>query len=65
MRFTATPSAKIPTRSSVTGSPASSAARKQAESRGSTPITLIDGFNCLIYTEIPAARPPPPTGTKI
>ena len=42
-RRTATPSAKIPTRSSVTRSPLASDACMLAASSGSTPTTRIDG----------------------
>ncbi|MNL59634.1 hypothetical protein D3C87_1833780 [compost metagenome] len=60
---TATPSAKSPTWSSATGWPAAIAAFMLAASSGSTPITLISGRRNLTKAAIPAARPPPPTGT--
>ena len=62
---TATPSAKRPTVGSTTRSPASSAAAMQAASSGSTPITLVSGRRYFTKVAMPAARPPPPTGTKI
>jgi len=64
MRRTATPSANRPTWCRVMGSPPSRAALRQADSSCSTPMTLIPGMSCLMRTATPAARPPPPTGTK-
>ena len=59
--FTATPSAKIPTEGKGTGFPAFKAACKQADSSDSTAMIFKSGLSCFKNTEIPAAKPPPPT----
>jgi len=64
-RRTATPSAKIPTRSSVTRRPALSESCIPAASSGSTPMIFTPGYRYFTYTAMPASSPPPPTGTKI
>ena len=64
-RLTATPSAKIPTRSRVTRRPACSDSYMPADSSGSTPMIRTFGYRYFTYTAIPAIRPPPPIGTKI
>ena len=63
--LTAVPSAIVSTFGSVTTLPASKDAFIQLAPAGSTPITLMFGFNSLASVETPAASPPPPIGTKI
>ncbi|CAE6820077.1 hypothetical protein R69927_06578 [Paraburkholderia domus] len=63
--FTAVPSENSPTSFSVTRSPAFSDAAIAHESSVCTPITLISGRTDFTYAATPAARPPPPIGTKI
>mmetsp|Transcript_130262 Transcript_130262/g.405188 ORF Transcript_130262/g.405188 Transcript_130262/m.405188 type:complete len:295 (+) Transcript_130262:669-1553(+) len=60
-RRTAAPSAKRPTVGSSTTSPASRLAVIAAESRASTPMTLIEGFTDFKKAPTPASKPPPPT----
>ena len=51
-------------RSSVTGWPASSAARILAADWGSTPTIRTSGRACLSAADTPAISPPPPIGTN-
>ena len=62
--LTAVPSAKIPTSDSLTGSPESIAALRQAASSDSTAMIFVAGRNFFKYAEIPAHNPPPPTAIK-
>ena len=64
IRFTAAPSTNGSIDSSVTGSPASIAARNDDAPTGSTPTTLVDGDMSATYDITPDIRPPPPTGTR-
>ena len=50
---------------SVTTSPALNEACIQFAPAGSTPITLIFGFNNFARADTPVANPPPPIGTKM
>ena len=59
---TATPSANNPTFFKRTRLLDFSASVKHAESSTSTPIILIFFLFCLTQADIPARRPPPPTG---
>mmetsp|Transcript_9339 Transcript_9339/g.22111 ORF Transcript_9339/g.22111 Transcript_9339/m.22111 type:complete len:226 (+) Transcript_9339:1223-1900(+) len=59
---TAKPSASVGVVGAATGSPASSAARKEAHRLGSTPITRHVGFSVLMARAEPARRPAPPQG---
>ena len=63
--FTAVPSAIVFALGSVTTSPALILAFIHAAFSGSTPITLILGFNSFANVLTPVASPPPPIGTKI
>ena len=63
--FTAVPSAIVLTPFNVTGCPAFKDSWRQFAPAGSTPMTLIFGFNILARVETPVESPPPPTGTKI
>ncbi len=63
--LTHTPSAKRPGFSSVTRLPARMERYMQSLSAGSTPTTLTSGRTALTYSQTPAARPPPPIGTKM
>ena len=63
-RPTAVPSTKLSTWSSDTGLPARNAALMEAAPSGSTPITLMEGRIVLSHSAIPAARPPPPIGSR-
>ena len=63
--LTAVPSAIVLTVGSVVTLPAFKDACIQFAPCGSTPITLIFGFNSFASVETPVASPPPPIGTKI
>jgi len=63
--FTAVPSAIVLTLGRVVTFPALKEACIQFAPAGSTPITLIFGFNSFASVDTPVASPPPPIGTKI
>ena len=63
--LTAVPSAMVLTVGRVVTFPASKDACMQAAPAGSTPITLIFGFNNFARVDTPVASPPPPMGTRI
>ena len=63
--LTAVPSAMVLTVGSVVTFPASKDAFIQLAPAGSTPMTLIFGFNSFARVDTPVASPPPPIGTKI
>ena len=63
--LTAVPSAIVLALSNVTTFPASIDDFIQLAFFGSTPITLILGFNNFASVLTPVASPPPPIGTKI
>ena len=63
--LTAVPSAIVLALGSVMTSPAFNEAFMQAAFSGSTPITLILGFNIFASVLTPVASPPPPIGTRI
>mmetsp|Transcript_16506 Transcript_16506/g.52577 ORF Transcript_16506/g.52577 Transcript_16506/m.52577 type:complete len:216 (+) Transcript_16506:383-1030(+) len=60
---TARPSASVPDTLTGTGLPAPSAAEKEAQRSGSTPMTSTSGRMVLMASAMPAMRPAPPTGT--
>ena len=64
-RFTAVPSAMVFTWGSVNTFPSFKDSCIQLAPAGSTPMTLIFGFNSFARVETPVQRPPPPIGTKI
>ena len=63
--FTAVPSAIVLTEGSVVTLPFLMDSCMQFAFAGSTPITLIFGFNSFASVETPDASPPPPMGTRI
>ncbi len=63
-RRTATPSANVPTRSSVNGAPRFSDSYMLADSSGCTPMTFTPGNRFFRCAPTPQIRPPPPTGTN-
>ena len=63
--FTAVPSAMVFTVGSVVTFPAAKDACIQFAPAGSTPMTLIFGFNSLASVDTPVASPPPPIGTRM
>ena len=64
-RFTAVPSAMVFTWGRVNTCPSFKDSCMQLAPAGSTPMTLIFGFNSFARVETPVQRPPPPIGTKI
>ena len=63
--FTAVPSAMVLTFGKETTFPCFNDSCIQFAPAGSTPMTLIFGFNNLASVETPHNKPPPPTGAKI